>query len=101
MFLYKTVFCKFRTRNTSTPELASYDDAVDSICGFCNNGTGDEYHYLLVCFSLSSIRKKYLPKYFQNYPSTSKFNFLMNSNGKILINVCKFIDNIVKRLTRP
>ena len=67
-------------------------DKDKRICTLCNNSIGDEYHFLLVCPSLSNIRCKYLPNYYCKNPSIDKFISLMKSNYKpLILNIAKFI----------
>ena len=37
----------------------------------------DEYHFLLVCDKFNNLRNKYVPRYFRNRPSMSKYVELM------------------------
>ena len=63
------------------------------LCLICNTvDIEDEYHFILVCKTLSEIRKKYIKKYYYTRPSVYKFiALLQNTNKKVLTNLAKFI----------
>lgn len=65
------------------------------ICNICEtNQIGDEYHYVLKCSALLSIRKKLFNEYLLRNPSTIKFRSLMStSNPVTLLKICKLISN--------
>lgn len=51
-----------------------------------------EYHFLLVCPKFATLRRKYFPRYYCQWPTTNKFTSLLNSNNsRILNNVAKYI----------
>jgi hypothetical protein len=60
--------CRFRTTNHYLPiETGRWRniDKENRYCNLCNcQKLGDEYHYVLDCFSLNDKRKQLLPKYF-------------------------------------
>ena len=55
------------------------------ICTVCNSAVGDEYHFLLVCPNLLTLRKTHLPPYFSKNPTPTKFIYLMNCTYKPLM----------------
>jgi hypothetical protein len=52
------------------------------ICKLCNMKViENEYHFLLICPKYSILRKKYLPKYYIQWPNINKFCSLINSDS--------------------
>ena len=64
-------------------------------CKLCNTAVENEYHFLFVCSYNGSLRKQFLPDYFVNYPSESKFKYLMN-NVTLKTNICKYLIEALK-----
>ena len=89
--------CKFRTSNHKLPVETGRWSNIDyekRKCDLCKtNEVGNEYHVLLKCKALLSIREKYIPEYFYKYPSLTKFETLMNksSNRNLDKNIAKFL----------
>ena len=89
--------CKFRTSNHKLPVETGRWSNIDyekRKCDMCKtNEVGNEYHVLLKCKALLSIREKYIPEYFHKYPSLTKFETLMNksSNRNLEKNIAKFL----------
>ena len=61
---------------------------------------GDEYNFLLVCKSLSDLRRGYIPEYYFKYPSMYKFIALMSiDHVKTIRNLVAFVYSSFKRIT--
>ena len=61
---------------------------------------GDEYHFLLVCKSLSDLRQVYIPEYYFKYPSMYKFKALMvTDHVKTIRNLADFVYSSFQRIT--
>ena len=65
----------------------------DRICNRCNQGQiENEYHFLLCCPFYRELRLNCLPKYYCSWPTVVKFNLLMKSHSrKLLQQLSKFI----------
>ena len=66
-------------------------------CTLCDEGIGDEYHYLFMCNNdyVSDLRKKYIPKYYITYPSLLKMqNMFSLCHSKLLSNVSIFFKKL-------
>jgi hypothetical protein len=72
------------------------------LCKFCNDGIGDEFHYLFTCKStdINLLRCKYIPPYFfYNNPNVYKMKGMLSiDHVQLLTNVCKFVRNFSKLL---
>lgn len=92
----------FRTRNHHLPiEVGRWSSIPinDRICTLCNNGVGDEFHYVLECESVNEQRKEYIKAYYRRNPNTLKFHSLMNVDNKTsMYKLCLFIDIILKTI---
>ncbi len=69
-------------------------DREDRICMYCRQGAiENEYHFLLICPFYSDIRAKYLPRYYNHWPTLNKFDKLMavESKSKGYFSSCKYI----------
>ena len=54
-------------------------------------------YFLFVCSYYGSLRTQFLPDYFVNYPSESKFKYLMDINNVTLkTNICKYLIEALK-----
>ena len=85
---------QFRCANFHIPSRKNIfrSSSASQECHLCNADRGDEYHYLLECRHLNSLRKLYLPSFYLNNPNTLKFESLMNAqNINLLKVVCEFI----------
>ena len=90
---------RFRTRNNRLPIEKGLFEKIpleDRCCHLCHQDIGDEYHYLLVCNELKTLRQQLVKKYYYSNPNTLKFNALMNTrNKKEYKNLCTFIKHIL------
>ena len=93
---FKTAFTKFR--------LSSHDLAIERgryeniprderICKNCNlNMVENEFHFLLVCPKYRDLRRKYLKRYYCQWPTLNKFDDLMSKTSKpVIMNLAKFL----------
>ncbi|XP_053395338.1 uncharacterized protein LOC128555792 isoform X1 [Mercenaria mercenaria] len=100
--LAKTL-CKFRTMNHSLPtdKGRHYNiERCERKCTLCDkHSIGDEFHYLFECDFFSASRKKSVPKYYFNHPSSFKLDDLMNCKIKSkLIKLALFCKTILSKL---
>ena len=98
--------CKFRTTNHKLPiEKGRWSNIPreNRYCELCQkNQIGEEYHYIFECTNLSQKRNSLLPKHLIERPNIIKFNNLMTSKQKpILQNLCKFIRYINMIVSPP
>ncbi|XP_067652544.1 uncharacterized protein [Haliotis asinina] len=88
-------YTRFRTANHRLPiETGRWTSIAvsDRKCTLCNDAVGEEYHFLLICSGLATLRNKYLPRYFCNNPSLDKFISIMKSHYKPLtLKLAKYI----------
>ncbi len=99
---YRIIFSKFRCRNYKIPivtGLYSNTPLEDRLCTLCNNDIGDEFHYIFNCTYFNAKRFVYLSQFYYQHPSTEKMSLLFNSKGDVLLNLCKFIEYVVKVVT--
>lgn len=98
-FTLRKSFSKFRCRNNKLPtnKFRFSKTVTDRNCSLCLAGDlGDEYHYLFICDSFLTERKKYLSHYFYHHPNTMKMCQLFNTtNTRTLLDLCKFIGSIL------
>ena len=93
----KYYFTSYRTRNHRLPVETGRWSKIrvaheDRKCNLCKNEIGDEYHYLLVCDSLTEHRKQYISRAIIQRPNIMKYESLMNTNNKkLLASISKFI----------
>ena len=95
-------FCRFRTGNHKFPvEIYSWTklhkERNERTCTICDSGAiGDEYHYLMICPIFQELREEYLPNYYLNRPTLTKFYKLMKTEKKtLLIKVAKLVKEIL------
>ena len=92
---WRTFLCKFRTLNHRLPVVKGRMNGTprhERYCGLCNsNKLGDEYHFLMECPALTTIRKDIIPSNLLKHANVLKFHNLMNANTKVLNKVGKFI----------
>jgi len=92
---------KFRCRSNYLPISKVYKEhhMCNINCIFCNHDcVGDEYHYLFICSYFAEERKKYLKKYYRQFPSVQKFSQLMNSsNIQVLKKLANFVAIIMRK----
>lgn len=88
------LLCKFRCSNIKLPvEAGRYRDIprYQRTCTKCDyNVVGDEFHFVLECPFLLSLRNKYLPKELSRRPNIIKFENLM-SHKQYQFPLCKFL----------
>ena len=95
---------KLRTSNLKIPiETGRWHNIPldERICHKCNEGIGDEFHYMFVCKSpdLLFYREKFIPKYYLTYPCKQKLIGLSTYCNATLYNkVASFIRKIVSIL---
>ena len=91
----RTLFTKFRGgllklegnvgRYTSIP-------FQDRLCPLCHSDIETEFHFLMVCPGLMTVRMKYLSAIWYTYPSIDKFIQLCNSqNLNTFLNIGRYI----------
>jgi len=89
--------CKFRTGSNKIPIVSgrfNNIDRADRICNLCHSDIGDEFHYIFICPTHSTLRKKYIPSYYLKGTNTLKMNKLFNAGKQTLRNLaifCKII----------
>ena len=96
---HRYAFVKFVTKNHRLPVVSGkwhrprpYNQRMCEVCGVL----GDEYHFLLVCKSLSDLRQRYIPE----YPSMYKFIALMSRDHvKTIRNPATFVYSSFQRIT--
>jgi hypothetical protein len=98
------ILSRFRCRNHKLPiEVGSYYnvDRNQRICTKCDSREiGDEFHYIFKCKYFLKPRRKYLPAFCLENPSSYKFDSLMNtSNDQVLKGLVKFLKVIHVSLT--
>lgn len=98
---YKIALTRFRTSTHSLLiETGRYDGTprTDRICKSCNmKQIESEYHFLLVCPFYRDLRVKYFTPYFCHWPNINKFDTLLSSKSrKIVNNVAKYIFLLLK-----
>ena len=70
-------------------------------CLNCYTDIGDEFHYLFKCSHFTNERILYLKPYFYRRPNILKLRELYSSsNRKTLINLAKFVELIMKTLSK-
>lgn len=98
---YLKYIVKFRTRNHRLPiEVGNWNRVPLNlrICPMCNQGIGDELHYLLECSSLLYKRKRLINGRFFRRPNIMYYEQLMNvktSNITEYRTFCEFIKEII------
>ena len=96
--------CKFRTANIKIPvETGRWKNIPkeNRICTFCNDGIGDEFHYLFVCknYDINALRNKYVPTYYSSNPTKIKLKGLLSfCHVELLSNISRFIRELSKLL---
>ena len=76
-------------------EKLNYEACICEICD--KREIEHEYHFLLVCPTLSSLRKKYISEYYWNQPTLNKYNNLLNrSDYRGLYMVVKYLHEALK-----
>ena len=95
---------KFRCSNLKIPIETGRWTGVprnERTCNLCNNGIGDEFHYLFLCQKqeIKFLREKYIPSYFTINPREYKLtNLLLYCNTELYKNICNFIRIMSKYL---
>ena len=99
----RVVYARFRCGSHNLPiSNARYQDIDErNQCTLCHEDTGDEYHYLFKCSAFAHLRLKLIKPNYYTRPNCRKYKQLMeSSNKRTLINLCKFIKNVMY-LFRP
>lgn len=99
---YKIALTRFRTSSHNLLiETGRYDGTprADRTCKSCNmKQIESEYHFLLVCPLYRDLRVKYFTPYFCHWPNINKFDTLLSSKSrKVVNNVAKFVYFASKR----
>ena len=100
---HRYAFVKFVTKNHRLPVVSGkwhrprpYNQRMCEVCGVL----GDEYHFLLVCKSLSDLRQRYIPEYYFKYPSMYTFIALMSTDYvKTIRHLAAFVYSSLQRTT--
>ena len=76
-------------------------DGLDlPLCGLCNAGIADEFHYLLVCAHFDQQRCIYVKRYFYTRPNILKLKALFSVKRiRELTNLAKFCEEIMRSLS--
>ena len=62
------------------------------LCPLCYSDVETEFHFLMICPSLMTVRRKYLTVVWYTYPSINKFVQLCNSsNPNTITNIARYI----------
>ena len=68
----------------------------ERICNLCNDKIGDEFYFILECWDLKDLRRKYLKDYSLKKINVLKFHDLFNTeNKKELLSLSHFISEII------
>ena len=99
--VHRTAMCKFRCRNINIPlvNYVTFDYQSDPACLLCGHGIGDEMHYMFYCQTFSRCRVKLIPTYYRQYPTMEKLKLLFYTKGVHLINLCKYLDIVIRALS--
>ena len=94
--IYRIALCKLRVSDHLLRIESGRHDNIpreQRLCQLCNlHEVENEFHFLLICPALSELRLSYIPAYYCNFPSMSKFVSLLNSNElSVIINLSKFV----------
>ena len=93
--------CKFRCRNHRLPVekfRQNSDDRNLRYCILCHtNEVGDEFHYLLKCPFFAEQLLLLLDNNICPNPSMHTFKNVMNTSGRKLIKIAKFIQIVLKK----
>ena len=93
--------CKFRCSNLKLPiETGRWRNIPkeNRICHLCNEGVGNEYHYLFVCThpQILELRQKFIPQYYLRHPSIDKLKRMMSyCNVQLYKKICIFLKKII------
>ena len=64
----------------------------DRLCPLCHSDIETEFHFLMVCSCLMTLRMKYFSAIWYTYPSIEKFIQLCNSqNLNTILNIGRYI----------
>ena len=95
----RKIFTKFRCHNHRLPVEAGVFINIprnERKCTLCyNNDIGDEFHFIFKCNHFRQQRKDLLKGYYLHHASTFKMSSLFNSKNSQLVNLCKFIKQIM------
>ena len=73
----------------------------ERICYLCGNGIGDEFHYLFIYEKqeIKTIREKFIPIYYMNYPTELKLSrMLIYCHLELYRNLASFLKIMVRFL---
>ena len=94
----KIALCQFRCGSNRIPvnNFSFSNDFNEKLCPICKNGQlGDEFHYIFECNKFRIQRRRYLHKYYWDFPSTLKLEQLFNdSSRKNVVGLAKFCHEI-------
>lgn len=97
--------CKFRICNHKLPvELGRWYniEREKRKCNLCKLDIGDEFHYIINCSHFREERNKFINRNFSIRPNIILFTEIMSSTNRTdLINLCKFIRILNKRVCPP
>jgi len=88
--------CSFLTFNLKLPIETGRWTGVprhERLCNLCNDGVGDEFHYLFYCKHqlIVNFRQKFIPKYFYINPNLTKAKGMFSScNTRLLSDISRF-----------
>ena len=88
---------KFRCVNLSFQGRTHFcSNATSKECHLCKDQIGHDFHLLLECPELRSLRRKFIPDEYSRHPNSLKFQQLMSTTytKTLLIPVRNFLSNI-------
>jgi hypothetical protein len=98
---YRTALTRFRLSSHNLAiETGRYNmvDRAERICLNCNmNVIENEFHFLLICPKYSDLRKKYIKKYYYQWPTIQKLENLFAADSKLTqTKIAKYIYHATK-----
>ena len=91
--------CKFKCANHKLPIVTGRYEGLpvdERICTICYSpDVGDEFHYLYKCTYFNELRIRCLKRRYYIRPNMEKTEQLFNVKNKELLNLAKFIYQIV------
>ena len=98
--------CKFRCGSHRLPiETGRWENIQrsDRLCHLCNlNRLGDEYHFIMDCPFFKRERNIFLPQYCQTNSNILKFEQLMSSKDKfVLEKLAKYVKIVLRKVVPP
>ena len=96
------VLTAFRTRNHRLPiEVGRWSSIPidERKCILCNDGVGDEFHYILECKHFNEQRRKHINAHYIHNPNILKFHSLMSDSSRnSMFRLCHFIELILRKI---